>query len=373
MARLSVRPIRASRMASTSLVIASSAAPTARRTSDTPVTKRLASVLAGANGIRTGRRVRVPVAEARCRRYSGLVQRNAEPIEQAFGTAKREHIRHGAARRDGREDRRDRRVRGFSGNQGQWTPHVLVAGFGPVLDWGNGQLQLLGPDGSLVGPPVTLDLASSSDPNQEVENDLWSVADDAHVIAIVFQFFGGPSGLLPRGPCRSTRGSGGFSRRPGTFPYTRESRRGSRAKLPPPAVERSLLRAPSMKSFSRGARLRLVVTLLALLVGCDTTSVSFTRVGATFPARAPSCHLRFATLTPQQAFAAGEHEIASGCAAGYYELAQTKDAVGPRACALGADMVIVEGTCSSTTEFDQVAGDGSTDGLRLMLLRVDAE
>lgn len=126
-----------------------------------------------------------------------------------------------------------------------------------------------------------------------------------------------------------------------------------------------------MKRSARRAYPRAAVTLLALILpaGCDTTSVYFTRVGAVSPARPPDCPLRFEALTPQQAFAAGEHEVGSGCAAGYYDLSQTKDAVTPRACALGADMVVVDGTCSTTTDFDRVAGGGSTDGLRLMLLR----
>ncbi len=82
---------------------------------------------------------------------------------------------------------------GEVGPHGVWVPHVIAAGFGAVLDSGDGKLDLLRSDGDLVGAPVTLDLVTSSDPNQLAENDLWLAADDTHVVAIVAQFPGGPS------------------------------------------------------------------------------------------------------------------------------------------------------------------------------------
>lgn len=105
------------------------------------------------------------------------------------------------------------------------------------------------------------------------------------------------------------------------------------------------------------------------MLPCCTT-LRFARLGTVLPPRPEGCQVRFEHLAPQQAFALGEQEVATACAAGYSNDTDHRNAndfsegmkedVAPRACELGGDMVIITGLCGGE--------GGSPYGLSLMVL-----
>ena len=113
---------------------------------------------------------------------------------------------------------------------------------------------------------------------------------------------------------------------------------------------------------------------VAALFACWTlaacASFRIVRTGEKLPPRPPDCDVRFEHLSYEQALEQGERELGSGCAAGYdgSEAGEftpdLKEAVRPRACALGGDLVIIVGTCTS----DPGLNDVILPGITLMVL-----